>query len=157
MRIIASIIIALTVAAPVLAQSVRDQLIPVDNPCYGRIYDADHMAAHPDQQIQQIAVTAFGETMNPEGYDVMLHLEVKLRGDPILYHNGGFCDRAGNDLECGLEGDAGKMNLTTRGDQIALVPGSYGIRVWAMGHEEVQFGLPGSDDLLFLLNEGECN
>ncbi len=149
--------LALLSANDSAAQSVRDQLIPVDNPCYGRIYNADHMAAHPDQLVQEISLRAFGETMNPEGYDVMLRLDVKLRGDQILYHNGGFCDRAGNDLECGLEGDAGKMNLTTRGDQIALAPGSYGIRVWAMGHDEVQFGLPGSDDLLFLLNKGECN
>jgi hypothetical protein len=148
---------AVLAAVPLLAQTATDVLIPVANPCYGRIYDAAHMAAHPDQQVQAIAVTASGQSMNADqDYDIIILLETRLREGTSPSRSAGYCAQAADGLDCRLEGDYGQLMLVPRGGQLALTPGPYGFAV--EGKDGPLFvGLPGSDDLLFLLNKGECD
>jgi hypothetical protein len=43
-------------AAPALAETAKDRMFSGKSGCYSRSYSAEHLAAHPDQQVTRINV-----------------------------------------------------------------------------------------------------
>jgi hypothetical protein len=94
------IVIALALlAAPARADA------PFDG-CFVRLYDAEHLADHPDQLVTAIALKPF-----PEPTDgIILNLYLQMRGG-VAVMGTAYCNQDGEGMTCGLEGDAGGFSL----------------------------------------------
>ena len=98
-------------ATSLAAQSPQDQMFPDSARCYARIYSAEHLAAHPAQQVTGISVSPVADYADPF---LGLFLKLTLRNVP----GGAFeayasCENEGGDtLFCLLEGDAGGFQIT---------------------------------------------
>ena len=134
-------------AAPALAQSPRDRLFPDDLGCYRRDYDAAHLAAHPDQLVKTIRLSA-DRPFSDERF-LLLAVEILPRGgEAVLAH--AYCENTGGILSCGLEGDAGWLQLEPTAKGLRAKVGRDGI-----GFETdtgfLTFGGGQSDDEVFAL------
>lgn len=125
------LIIALLVALParpVTAQNLRDTHFASDGSCYLRHYSAAHLATHPDQRVQDIAIGP--ETDDPADHALILTLRVRLRGDAggQGYSATAYCEPVGVGMHCGLEGDAGSFTLAAaQGGALLLKVGGHGM------------------------------
>lgn len=108
MRLVA--LIAL-LASPALAQSPQEALFPFDGHCYLRYYKAAHLAQHPAQQVQEIALGPYpGFAM---GADPRIKVAITLRSGN-RYDATAYCENDGAVLSCQLEGDGGWFHLHPR-------------------------------------------
>ncbi|MHA6298810.1 hypothetical protein [Devosia sp. CAU 1758] len=130
--------------------------------CWQRVYDGEHLAAHPDQQ-----VTAMTLSMSFEKYDAAdsgMHyfaVDVALR-DGRRGTTAGGCWVYDGAARCGVDCDGGGMELALDGTGNLLADlDAYGyMRVESEcggGEEAETFELlPGIDDKLFLLHRAEA-
>ena len=110
MRLTFIVPLALCLTAPaVLAESVAMNMVfGRDSPCFGRVYDADHLAAHPDQQVASFVLFADSEDMELDRTDQWLMVvEVTTRASKTPYSGIGICADGNEGLYCLMEGDAG--------------------------------------------------
>lgn len=140
-------LLALCLASPALAESPRAALFPDDQGCYRRDYDAAHLAAHPDQLVKTIRLSA-DKPYSDDRY-LLLAIEIVPReGEAVLAH--GYCENTGGSLSCGLEGDAGWLTLEPTATGLRAKVGRDGI-----GFETdtgfITFGGGQSDDEVFAL------
>lgn len=98
----------LLAAAPALAQSPRDAIFGAGSGCYLRDYSASHLADHPAQQVDIIAI-------GPAGADERMTI---VKVGILLRDRGGdftamaYCENEADHLYCLMEGDAGAFTLT---------------------------------------------
>jgi hypothetical protein len=156
--------LAVLAAGPTLAAELTDFVPAKDGAaaCWQRIYDGEHLATHPDQQ-----VTAMTLSMSFEKYDAAdegLHyfaVDVALR-DGRKGTTGGGCWVYDGVVRCGVDCDGGGMELSLDGSGNLLADlEAYGyMRVESEcggGEEAETFELlPGLDDKLFLLHKTEA-
>lgn len=161
-RVVAGLLILASGA--VVADELTD-LVPAETgaaACWQRIYDAPHLAAHPDQQVAAMTLSlnfaAYDDTdpgMHYFGMDVTLR-------DGRRGETGGAC-RTNDDgrVNCGVECDGGGVQIRLRPDGSLLADlEAYGfIRVegeCASSGEGSSFSLePGLDDKQFLLHPAD--
>lgn len=93
-------------AAPTLAQDLLQTRFPDGSNCYRRVYDADHLAAHPGQRVVDIAIFPWAR----EGDRTLMMVNVKISGDPASYDAIGYCT-TGATLVCDIEGDGGNFTI----------------------------------------------
>ena len=156
--------LALLGAGPVSAAMLTD-FVPAEDgaaACWQRIYDAGHLAAHPDQQ-----VTAMTLSMSFDKYDAAdpgLHyfaLDVTLR-DGRMGQTAGGCWVYDGAVRCGVDCDGGGLELSLDGSgNLRADLEAYGyVRIESEcggGEEADTFELlPGIDDKLFLLHRAEA-
>jgi hypothetical protein len=138
---------------PALAQSVFERLSgPASDrdPCYARVYDGDHLARHPRQRVERIALKRqrvdVAAENNPRTFSVQLAFQ--LRGGDDSYAVVGICRTAGLRADCSGEGDTGAFRLSFSGEAL---------RIEVIGRLEVEGergsspDLARSDDRVFLL------
>lgn len=140
--------------------------------CFGRDYDAAHLAAHPRQRVTSLylfrdfapdanAEVAYEDPATLRDNDgdnghINLDAYVRLRDRKGVYSNTFSCSRGdGGDVFCAIDCDGGSFRLTSRGDGLELrnegfvVVGGCGASETDQSHEEhVQ---PGADDKTFRL------
>jgi hypothetical protein len=141
--------------------------------CFGRVYDATHLASHPKQR-----VTAFhlareftpdphtednswtAESLREgDGHDgrILVTAYVRFRDRQGVFSNGLSCVR--NDkgiVRCGIDCDGGSFNLRASGSSILLENEGFTVVGGCGASEEDQDNMeivqPGADDKLFRLD-----
>lgn len=142
-----AVALGVILASPALAESPRAALFPGDGGCYRSDYDAAHLAAHPDQLVKTIRLSA--DRPYSDERTLLLAIEILPRGgEAVLAH--GYCENTGGSLSCGLEGDAGWLTLEPTAKGLRATVGRDGI-----GFETdtgfVTFGGGESDDEVFAI------
>jgi hypothetical protein len=141
--------------------------------CFGRAYDAAHLASHPKQRVtsfhlaREFTPDPFTEDpswtpeelRNVDGEDgrILVTAYVRFRDRPGVFSNGLSCARedSGN-VRCGIDCDGGSFNLKASGPSILLenegfvVVGGCGASEEDQDNSEVV--KPGADDKLFRLD-----
>lgn len=143
-------------AAPVAAQSVLETHLrgPGSSGCYLRDYAPAHLAAHPVQQVREVALGPVNWAP-PGGWggnapDVVLRVAVALR-DGRRATALAACITAGPQLLCAMEGDEGAFGLEARaGGAVLLRPLHRGM-VFAAGAERIVLSPDVGDDRAFLV------
>lgn len=169
-------------SAPVLAQSSiatdeKSSPLPSHLPlrkeaCFGRVYDARHLASHPRQRV--ISVLLFRDftpdtnaeyppddrqaLLDPDGEDGRVNLSayVRLRDRKGVYSNSFSCTRSDKgDVVCGIDCDGGSFRLKAAGSGLDLTNEGFVVVGGCGGNEEDQahsvFVQPGNDDKTFRL------
>lgn len=140
--------------------------------CFGRDYDAAHLASRPKQQVTNIFLfrdfTVDSNSENPpddakslqdvDGDDGRINLDayVRLRGRQGVYSNSFSCSK--NDsgaVFCGIDCDGGSFTLKTDGDGLGLANQGFVVVGGCGASDEDQKNsvnvLPGTDDRTFRL------
>lgn len=155
--------------APVAAAELSD-LVPVRDgaaACWSRIYDAAHLKAHPDQQVEAMgfAISYAAETTEyPEQYN--FQIEARMRNGDVG-HNSGPCYKSEGQIICGVECDGGYVVVEPREQGGVLLDLETSGYIWLSGgcgvddaEEGEGFALEsGKDDKEFLLRPmkaGSC-
>jgi len=118
------------------------------NVCYARHYDAAHLAQHPRQKVQQIAL-AFspGRTQTAAAFEVKLGIVAK--GSARRFSSPASCTSREDGVVCKVEGDGGTFELRSRGAGMMLQVVGDGLRM--EGTTFFEAGGAASDDNLFAL------
>lgn len=171
------VLIPLVIATAGLAQERASPLprhLPLgEDACFGRVYDAAHLKAHPKQR-----VTAFHlfrdftpdpametpqetrEALVAQDGDggIRVTAYVRFRDRPGLFFNGLHCSRSndGGKVRCGIECDGGGFLLKDAGKSLLLENEGF-VVVGGCGasedeEEHADFVKPGADDKLFRLD-----
>lgn len=144
--------------APELAALLQPE--PEARICFGRKYDAKHLAAHPDQKVTEIRYNltwhVFSEEEGGQGAYLFL-LSAKRRGDRELLHASGPCMVREGKVFCGVECDGGGLYAKRRDDGSLLLSfdDMWGIRMTPDCGEEEEDAVslePGKDDKSFRLD-----
>jgi hypothetical protein len=101
--------------------SLQDALAR-DGACFARVYDAAHLAAHPQQTVTHFFVGAAGPewraTETPGHFTVGFGF--RLAGHDDLYSGIGICAPNGDALACTVEGDGGAFAVTRNGQGLRI-------------------------------------
>jgi hypothetical protein len=124
--------------------------------CFARIYDAPHMAAHPQQAVTTMTVLA---SPNPDEPTVLrLRLRATFRARKGVLASEGDCTASddGKSLHCGVACDGGEMDVTIKDATALLLAVPERARLWkpgVNGGDDVEaHGAFGPDDKLFRLD-----
>ncbi|WP_439575733.1 hypothetical protein [Phreatobacter sp.] len=120
------------------------------DPCFARVYDADHLARNPRQRVERISLrrTRVEVPAENNARTFSVQLAFQLRGGDDSYNVVGICRTSGQRAECGGEGDAGAFRLSFSGEALRLeVVG----RLEVEGERGASPDLARSDDRVFLL------
>ena len=133
--------------------------------CWQRIYDADHLAAHPDQRVTEMT---FGIGFQPPEDDIaneeglfLFGLAASLRDGPKGVASGG-CWVYEGEARCGVDCDGGSVVIEPRADGKLLIDleatGYIRLEGECGGSGEFEtFELePGLDDKQFLLSPADA-
>jgi hypothetical protein len=139
--------------------------------CFGRTYDAAHLASHPKQRVTSFHLfrdftpdpsketpQSTPEQLRSEDGEGGIHVTafVRFRDKPGLFWNGLECQRSGGAVHCGIECDGGGFRL--RGSDTSLLLENEGfVVVGGCGASEDErdlsdFVSPGADDKVFRLD-----
>ncbi|MGX1790431.1 hypothetical protein ACWIGM_27035 [Bosea sp. NPDC055332] len=107
------------------ARPLERELPPTRAACWERVYDAGHLAAHPQQKVARIRLVHLPENW-PEagqgGFYVALYFNLRQRvkaDQSFDYQLGGICKAAGQGMRCVPEWEAGSWRVE-RGPNGAL-------------------------------------
>jgi hypothetical protein len=120
------------------------------NACFGRTYDAAHLARHPRQKVQQIEVAfAKGGRQTAAAFEVSLGLVAK--GNARRFASPASCSAEADGAVCKLESDGGTFRLKGgHGSGMTLQVIGNGLRM--EGATFFEAGGAASDDNLFALS-----
>lgn len=139
--------------------------------CFGRSYDAAHLAKHPQQRVTSFHLfrdftpdpsketpQSTPEQLRSEDGEGGIHVTafVRFRDRPGLYFNGLQCSRSDGTVHCGIECDGGGFRLRGSGPSLLLDNQGF-VVVGGCGasedeQEQRDFVSPGADDKVFRLD-----
>ncbi len=137
---------------------------PGSRVCFGREYDADHLKAHPHQQVRSIGFNLAYYAHDPDAYfprgqrNYYFALRAKMRDGKELT-TGGECASGGDgkNIRCEVECDGGGVLVrrTAKEGQLLIdLQSTSRIRMSDGCDDEAGIDLePGKDDRTFLLSE----
>lgn len=149
----------LVASAPAMAAQLSD-LVPAENraaACWSRVYDAAHLKAHPDQQVQGMDFSIRYSAATGEyaaQYDFTIAATLR---DGSVGHNTGPCTNENGKIWCGIECDGGYVMVEPRANGSVLLDLETSGYIWLSGgcgvdDGEGGFALEsGKDDKSFLL------
>ena len=122
----------------------------------GRHYDGAHLAAHPQQNVDDMTIFV-NSFVDPEaGRQYLLEMGVRFREISTPFQTSGGCGTVDGKkgLSCGIDCDGGEIDVTVRDQDSILVSIPDGARTWDPESGETppanaRFGL---DDKLFRLD-----
>lgn len=128
---LSTLLAALVVAGPTLADAPLTQNLSGSNSCYGPHYSVTHMSEHPQQQVVEIRLNHFPGDQQflclggdyhiyPETPVLSLMLSVQLRGQN-LGDAQVYCTQDSDRLHCSLECDAGHFYVDDRNPESIIV------------------------------------
>ncbi|HRF09317.1 MAG TPA: hypothetical protein PL193_11855 [Xanthobacteraceae bacterium] len=140
--------------------------------CYGRVYDASHLAKHPKQLVTSLHVfrdldpdqntedtpQTREEVLKNDGEGgVNVSAFVRFKNRKGVFWNGLTCNKSadGKFVRCGIDCDGGSFELRTRGKNLHLTNEGF-VLIGGCGASEEEYEnqlsfLPGADDKTFLL------
>lgn len=140
--------------------------------CYRRVYDAPHLAGHPQQNVRTMTLLVTGSAEDPANPTYALGLGVTFRKSGTHFETYGSCGTIGdgtpkggkaNAVNCGVDCDGGSIDVALKNEKSVLVSIPEGARIWKAGStsdetqdESRRFG---ADDKLFRLDRttlGDC-
>lgn len=171
-------------ALPAAAQEPRISPLPAHLPlgqeaCFGRVYDAAHLKAHPAQRVtsfhlfrdftpdpnketpQETRETLIANDGESGGLNITAY--VRFRDRPGLFFNGLQCFKGENAVHCGIECDGGGFRLKPSGGSLLLENQGF-VVIGGCGASEDEaenedFVKPDPDDKVFRLDRkpiAEC-
>jgi hypothetical protein len=180
MRIVLACLAALAAAVAQAQDGEKRSPLPEHLPlrteaCFGRVYDAKHLAAHPKQRVTSFHLArGFSSDLNAEEEPlppeqlldadgeyshVLVTAYVRFRDRPGVFSNGLNCLR-GNDgsVRCGVDCDGGSFKLKAAGRDSVLLENEGFVVVGGCGasedeREQEEFVRPGADDRVFRLDK----
>jgi hypothetical protein len=127
-----------------------------DSPCFGRLYDAAHLAAHPDQHITSMVLFANTEDMELDNTDQwLIYVEVTTRASKTPYSGIGICADGNEGLYCLMEGDAGGFFASDSDGRLQVEVLDRGLS-FEGATDFLTLEHDSGDDRVFLLDEGVC-
>ena len=142
--------------------------------CFGRVYDAAHMKAHPKQKVSSIHVLrSLEERRQAENWTPDARAEairsfredgqmsvtafVNFRDKKSTFHNSLTCDKETRDgVTCLIECDGGSFRLTRTGGNGVLLHNNGFVLIGGCGEEveesQIRHFSPGEDDKVFRLD-----
>jgi hypothetical protein len=134
--------------------------------CFTRVYDAGHLAQHPQQNVRTMLLMVRADT-DPPRY--ALRLGVTFRKSGAHFESGGGCgaihdtaDASGTAAggaaavaHCGVDCDGGSIDVAIKDAKSVLVSIPTGARIWRAGsvNDSDQRRRFGSDDKVFRLDK----
>jgi hypothetical protein len=79
--------------------------------CYTRVYDAQHLVDNPGQKIRTVTLELSPSDMEQDVAAYLAGIWVTTTYDDRRYVSGGYCLWAGEGIDCGMDGDAGRFTL----------------------------------------------
>lgn len=167
----------LLAALPAAAQdrvSPMPRLMPLETEaCFGRAYDAAHLAAHPKQRVTSFHLSREFESdpmredepttpeewkaMDGQNNSILVTAYVRFRNKRGVYSNGLSCHKVDDGgVLCGIDCDGGSFKLTEAGDALRLENNGF-VVVGGCGaseddQENTEHVSPGADDKVFRLD-----
>lgn len=127
-------------------------------PCYARIYSAEHLKSHPEQRIGSIELDM--AKANPDGApitedNIELGFGIKLKDKAEWYTSLAICKGSGAEIGCFLEGDGGSFTLaSSENGGLKLSTGESGIAIEGTT-DFVEIAGDKGDDRVFILAPAE--
>ena len=162
-------------AAPIHAQAVEPgqegrlaEILapePGKHVCFGRDYDAAHMAAHPGQQVRAIGFRLAYYMFEPDEFfpkgqrNYYFHLSTTLRDGNALSTAGECVPGEGGVIRCGVDDDGGGVMIRPAEGGALIVDLEATGRIRLEGERAGAVLGPGTDDGLFRLSQrpaAEC-
>jgi hypothetical protein len=138
--------------------------------CYKRVYDAPHLASHPQQNVRTMTLLVTGKGEDPAMPTYDLGLGVTFRKSGSHFETYGSCGTIGdgtpqggkaNVVNCGVDCDGGSINVALKNEKSVLVSIPEGARIWKAGNpsddEHDESRRFGSDDKLFRLDRTQLS
>ncbi len=139
----------------------------VTHACFTRIYDPQHLAEHPQQNVRTMLLMVKGNIEDGEPrYE--LRIGVTFRKSGAHFESSGSCgsihdaDKGGNGVaHCGVDCDGGQIDVSLKDAKSVVVSIPEGARFWRAGsdNDSDQRKRFGSDDKVFRLDKtalSEC-
>ena len=131
--------------------------------CYRRVYDASHLASHPQQNTRTMTLLVTGSAEESGSPTYVLGLGMTFRktgthfetyGDCGSIHGAGANAGPATAVHCAVDCDGGSIDVALKNAQSVLVSIPEGARIWKAGassenDESQRFG---TDDKLFRLD-----
>jgi len=127
--------------------------------CFARDYDAEHLAAHPLQNVKSMRLLVIVDPNAPG--DISLRIRASFRTRKGALDTEGNCglpdggESSPEGLRCGVDCDGGKMELNLKSSGSVLLSVPDGARLWVPGSDNPDgnvHGAFGPDDKLFRLD-----
>lgn len=135
--------------------------------CFTRVYDAGHLARHPEQKVaaMKLLVTAEHPPEDKAATSYAFRLGFKYRHRASRFDSAGSCDHftpedAGDEIRlgCGVDCDGGGLNVAVAKDDKSAVVRLRRIRVWqnSKPDDDAEHSLEaGADDGIFRLERAD--
>jgi hypothetical protein len=119
------------------------------DPCFARVYDADHLRRNPRQKVVRIHLARerveVAEENGPQRFTVRIGF--RLRADRDSYETHAVCTGGGTAADCTGEGDTGAFRIILAGEVLRIEVE----RLEVEGARGASPDLARSDDRVFLL------
>jgi hypothetical protein len=171
------LVVVATVSVPSprpAAAQARAPLFTADqDACFGRVYGAPHLAAHPDQKVTSIHIfRSLSERLDAENWradqrdeairrfretgQTSVQAFVTFRDRRGYFHNALTCNKEGkNGIGCYIECDGGSFDLKREGAATALLQNNGFVLLGGCGEgvddADAVYFTPGKDDKVFRL------
>ena len=117
----------LGLAMPASAASFYDTWIDggAGAPCYARVYDAAHLAAHPRQRLTRFVLreSSLGAPLKSDEFELTFAFNLKRVDD--TYQSEAICRDAAVAVHCQVEGDGGDFTLRADPSGLLLTVGKF--------------------------------
>jgi hypothetical protein len=130
--------------------------------CYTRRYDANHLAAHREQNVRDMTVLVDSNVDPDAGRGYTLDLGVHFRGANAQFQSGGDCSVSEDGmlaLNCAVDCDGGEIDVKLDGANSLLVSIPDGVRIWdpSSGEDAPDRARFGADDVSFRLDRTDLS
>lgn len=126
-----------------------------DGACYARLYDAAHLASHPQQTVQTFFVGTAGAEWRPTetpGHSAVA-FGFHITGHNDLYSGVAMCAPNGEALACDVESDGGSFAIARNGDGLRVTLR----RLEVEGPNDFSPDLAAADNRVMLLPRAEAS
>jgi hypothetical protein len=129
--------------------------------CFSRVYDAAHLAEHPQQNVRTMRLLVKGDIEN-DGPSYELRVSVTFRKSGSYFDSAGSCglihdaDKGGTGIaHCGVDCDGGQIDVSIKDEKSVLLSIPEGARFWRAGsdNDTDQRKRFGADDKVFRLDK----
>ncbi|SEC50059.1 hypothetical protein SAMN05444161_1253 [Rhizobiales bacterium GAS191] len=134
--------------------------------CFKRVYDAPHLAQHPQQNVRTMLLLVTGEPSDDSGPSYGLGMGVTFRKSGTHFESAGNCGAihdtssaggSSNTARCGVDCDGGSIDVAIKDANSVLVSIPEGARIWKAGDTDDQPASErrrfGADDKVFRLDK----
>jgi hypothetical protein len=134
--------------------------------CFSRVYDAAHLAQHPQQNVRTMLLLVRGNAESGDEPSYGLGMGVTFRQSGTHFESGGNCGSihddsdapgSGNVAHCGVDCDGGSIDVALKDATSVLVSIPEGARLWRAGSDSEASGNArkrfGADDKVFRLDK----